>query len=374
MTDRKRLYIFSISTLAVLLTAFLIPFDIAGRVISAIAFVFAAVIAYLFIKKRPILSMNKRQVLMLVSLLSAILLMVFYLSGLKFGFYKNPYGLKAQFFFPRFLPTVTVIVASEIFRYILLAQENKRVEVICYFACLAAELTVCSTATVALSSFSNFMDLVADTMFPAMMSGLLYQYMAKRYGYLPNIVLRAATSLYIYLIPIVPAMANSLLSFIRILLPIGIYIVIDSLYEKKIMLALGKKSKLAVPITVIAVAIMLFVVMVVSNQFYIGSYVIATESMTGELNRGDVAITFKYTDQPISEGQVVAFEQNDRVVIHRVVKIEVINGQRRYYTKGDANDDIDSGFITDSNIVGLVDNKIPFLGYPTLWMRSLFER
>lgn len=374
MTDRKRLYIFSISTLAVLLTAFLIPFDIAGRVISAIAFVFAAVIAYLFIKKRPILSMNKRQVLMLVSLLSAILLMVFYLSGLKFGFYKNPYGLKAQVFFPRFLPTVAVIVASEIFRYILLAQENKRVEVICYFACLAAELTVCSTAAVALSSFSNFMDLVADTMFPAMMSGLLYQYMAKRYGYLPNIVLRAATSLYIYLIPIVPAMANSLLSFIRILLPIGIYIVIDSLYEKKFMLALGKKSKLAVPITVIAVAIMLFVVMVVSNQFYIGSYVIATESMTGELNRGDVAITFKYTDQPISEGQVVAFEQNERVVIHRVVKIEVINGQRRYYTKGDANDDIDSGFITDSNIVGLVDNKIPFLGYPTLWMRSLFER
>ena len=374
MTDRKRLYLFSISTLAVLLTAFLIPFDIAGRVISAIAFVFAAVIAYLFIKKRPILSMNKRQVLILVSLISAILLMVFYLSGLKFGFYKNPYGLKAQFFFPRFLPTVAVIVASEIFRYILLAQENKRVEGICYFACLAAELTVCSTAAVALSSFSNFMDLVADTMFPAIISGLLYQYMAKRYGYLPNIVLRAATSLYIYLIPIVPAMANSLLSFIRILLPIGIYIIIDSLYEKKIMLALGKKSKLAVPITVIAVAIMLFVVMVVSNQFYIGSYVIATESMTGELNRGDVAITFKYTDQPISEGQVVAFEQNDRVVIHRVVKIEVINGQRRYYTKGDANEDVDSGFITDSNIVGLVDNKIPFLGYPTLWMRSLFER
>ena len=186
MTDRKRLYIFSISTLAVLLTAFLIPFDIAGRVISAIAFVFAAVIAYLFLKKRPILSMNKRQVLMLVSLLSAILLMLFYLSGLKFGFYNNPYGLKAQFFFPRFFPTVAVIVASEIFRYILLAQENKRVEVICYFACLAAELTVCSTAAVALSSFSNFMDLVADTMFPAMMSGLLYQYMAKRYGYLPN--------------------------------------------------------------------------------------------------------------------------------------------------------------------------------------------
>ena len=139
-------------------------------------------------------------------------------------------------------------------------------------------------------------------------------------------------------------------------------------------LALAKKSKLTVPITAAAVAIMLFVILVISNQFFIGTYVIATESMTGELNKGDAAVYERYDDQNVLEGQVIAFEQNDRVVIHRVVKIEVINGQRRYYTKGDANEDVDSGFITDSNIVGLVDNKIPFLGYPTLWMRSLFER
>ena len=374
MTDKKRLYIFSILTLAVLLIAFLIPFDIAGRVITAIAFVFAAVIAYLFIKKRPILSMNKGQVLILVSLISAVLLMLFYLSGLKFGFYKNPYGLKAQYIFSHLLPTAAVIVSSEIFRYILLAQEDKGAEVICYFACLAAELTVCSTAAVALSSFSNFMALVAETMFPAVIANLLYNYLSKRYGYAPNVVFRAVSSLYVYLIPIVPAMASSLLSFIRILLPIGIYLFVDSLYEKKILLALGKKSKLAAPITAVAIAIMLFVVMVVSNQFYIGAYVIATESMTGELNKGDVAISTKYTDQSIENGQVIAFEQNDRVVIHRVVKIEVINGQRRYYTKGDANEGNDSGFITDSSIVGLVDNKIPYIGYPTLWMRSLFDR
>ena len=374
MTDKKRLYIFSGSTLAVLLIAFLIPFDIAGRVITAVAFVFAAVIAYLFIKKRPILSMNKGQVLMVVSLMAVVLLMLYYLSGLKFGFYNNPYGLKARYFFPRFIPAAAVIVASEIFRYVLLAQEDKRADVICYFACLVAELTVCSTATVALSSFSNFMTLIAETMFPAVIANLLYGYISKRYGYMPNIVFRAIMSLYVYLIPVIPAMASSLLSFIRVMLPIGIYLFIDSLYEKKVLLALGKKSKLAVPITVLAVAIMLFVVMVVSNQFYIGAYVIATESMTGEINKGDVAITTKYTDQPIEKGQVIAFEQGNIVVIHRVVKIEIINGQRRYYTKGDANEDRDAGFITDGNIVGLVNNKLPFLGYPTLWMRSLFDR
>jgi hypothetical protein len=255
MTDKKRLYILSASTLAVLLAAFLVPFDVAGRVVSAITLVFSAAIAYLFIKKRPILSINKGQVLMIVSLISVVVLMLYYLSGLKFGFYRNPYGLRAQFLFSRFLPTLAVIVASEIYRYVIRAQEDKRADVICYLACLVAEMTVCSTASVALSSFSGFMELVAATMFPAMLSNLLYHYLTKRYGYAPNIVYRAVTSLYIYLIPYTPAMASSLLSFIRILLPIAVYLFIDSLFEKKILLALGKKSRLAVPITVLAMEI-----------------------------------------------------------------------------------------------------------------------
>jgi signal peptidase len=101
--------------------------------------------------------------------------------------------------------------------------------------------------------------------------------------------------------------------------------------------------------------------------------VIATDSMTGELNKGDVAIYEQYDDQFIQKGQVIAFEQNGSVVIHRVVDIEIINGITRYYTKGDVNEERDADFITSGQIIGLVDHKLPFLGYPTLWMRSLFQ-
>ena len=114
--------------------------------------------------------------------------------------------------------------------------------------------------------------------------------------------------------------------------------------------------------------------MLVSNQFYYGAYVVATDSMTGELNRGDVAIYESYEDQLITEGQVIVFEKNNSIVIHRVVDIEIINGGARYYTKGDVNDDNDDGFITGSDIVGLVNVKLPYFGYPTLWIRSLFMR
>ena len=44
----------------------------------------------------------------------------------------------------------------------------------------------------------------------------------------------------------------------------------------------------------------------------------------------------------------------------------------RYYTKGDANEDLDAGFLYKTDIVGHVNYKIPYLGYPTLWFRSLF--
>jgi signal peptidase len=96
--------------------------------------------------------------------------------------------------------------------------------------------------------------------------------------------------------------------------------------------------------------------------------------MTGELNKGDVVIFESYTNQHIEEGQVIVFEKSNTMIVHRVIDIKVINGSARYYTKGDANDDPDAGYITGSSIVGLANHKIPVLGYPTLWMRSLFKR
>lgn len=374
MNDKKKLHIISASVLAVLLIVFFIPFETAGCIIAAVVFASSAAVTCLFLKKRSILSMNKHQVLMIISVITVVYLMLYYLTGLKFGYSKNPYALNTRFIFEQMIPIAVIIISSEIFRYVVIAQEDKASKILCYISCVVAEMIACSTASVAVSSFNRFMELVAETMFPALIANLLYHYISKRYGFLPNIVYRVGTTLYLYLIPYTPAMAKSLRSFADLLIPIAIYLFIDALYEKKRKYALAKKSKLAVPITVLAIAAMLSVVMLVSNQFRFGTLVIATESMTGELNKGDAAIYERYDDQIIKEGQVVVFEKNSAKIIHRVEEIEIINGQRRYYTKGDANADRDTGYIQDSDIIGLVDHKIPYIGYPTLWMRSLFKR
>lgn len=115
-------------------------------------------------------------------------------------------------------------------------------------------------------------------------------------------------------------------------------------------------------------------VMLISCRFKYGVIVIATESMTGSINKGDAVIYETYDGEPISEGEVVIFDSDGDAVVHRVVKIERINGECRYYTKGDANDSLDSGYITDTDIIGTVAVLVPYLGYPSVWINEAFKQ
>lgn len=374
MIDKKRLHAISAATLVALLIIFFIPFETAGRIIAAVLMVAIALTAYVLIKKRRIPSINKHQVLWIVSVITVVYLMLYYLLGLKFGFVRNFYAFNTKYVLSRALPIAAIIFFSEVYRHVMRAQEDKAADVLAYFVCVLAEMIGCATASVAVSSFDHFMDLVAATMLPAIVANLLYHYLTARYGYAPNVIYRAVTSLYLYLIPIVPAMADSLRCFISMIVPAGIYVFIDAMYEKKRRYALAKKSKLTVPITVLAMAIMLSTVMLISNQFRYGLLVIVTDSMTGELNRGDAAIYEQYDDQIIEEGQVIVFKRNNSLIVHRVDDIEIVNGRKRYYTKGDANDGQDADFRYDSDIVGIVNHKIPYIGFPTLLLRGMFTR
>ena len=376
MKDRKKIYLISSAIFAALLIALFAP-NGSGRIIAAILLLPAAIISALLIKKRVALSINSKQVLLLIGVMGLLYFTLYYLSALHFGFTKTGYGLKSSIFFRLILPIAVIIVSSEIIRYVLCAQRDKIATLFAYAICLLSDILICSNIA-GITTFSIFMDVIGLTLFPGLLYNLLYNYLSLRYGYMPNIVYRALTVWIFYFIPHGSAISDSLIAFINMLLPIAIYLFIDSLYEKKRKYALQNTSRIgrvtSSVLTVIVVLIMIGSVMLISNQFYYGSLVIATDSMTGELNTGDVAIFERYDGQLISEGQVIVFEKNGSMIVHRVADIQIINGTTRYYTKGDANEDLDTGFITDANIVGLVNHKLPFVGFPTLWIRSLFKR
>ena len=376
MPAKKVLHIFSVSVFTILLVALFVPFSGSGRVIAAILLLPPAVLMPLMLKKRNIQRITTNQVILLMTVIALLYVMLYYLTGLSFGFYKNPYRLTFPNFFKFFLPIAAIIVCSEIIRFATLPQNDRFSSALCWLSCVIAEMLICSSIP-SVTSFNRFMDLIAGAMLPAIISNSLYHYLARRYGFFPNLIFRLLTILHAYTFPVTSGISDSLVNFARLFIPIATYFFIDSLFEKKRRYAMQKTSRftriLSKALTILVVIIMTGTVMLVSNHFRFGAYVIATDSMTGELNKGDVAIYEQYDDQFIQKGQVIAYEQNGSVVIHRVVDIEIINGITRYYTKGDVNEERDADFITSGQIIGLVDHKLPFLGYPTLWMRSLFQ-
>ena len=115
------------------------------------------------------------------------------------------------------------------------------------------------------------------------------------------------------------------------------------------------------------------VTMLISCQFRFGVLVIGSESMTGAINKGDAVVFEKYNKEKLQKDQVVIFKKDDILVVHRIIRIKNVNGQYRYYTKGDANQKEDESYITSKDIVGVTKFRIQYIGYPSLWMRDIFS-
>ncbi len=367
--DKKKLYVLSIITLAVLIITLFVDVG-SSRIVTACLLLPLTLTVVLLIKKRNTLSINKREILLLVSVLATVYVIAREMTGIYFKVYQNPYYVDEEMIVKFIIPSAVIIVTVEIIRHVFLAQKNRFIDVITFLSCVLAEVLMYSNIA-GITNFNRFMDLVGMTLFPAISANVYYHYISKRYGALPNIVFRLITSMYIYFIPYTTAMTDALSSCIKIVLPIIMLAFISALYSKKKKNAVQKGRKTSVVGTVLMTAIIVLVAMLISCQFRFGALVIATESMTGEINKGDMIIYEQYDDQTIKEGQVIVFSQNDAKIIHRVVKIENINGEIRYYTKGDANEDLDVGYRTEADIVGLTDMKIAYIGYPTLWLRQL---
>lgn len=370
--DKKLLYTSSITLVVVLLGALFLPRN-NGRIITALLLVISAVVIFFLIKKRPILSINKKTVFFIMVAMGAVCLVLYYLTGVHFGFYKSSTPLTIGSFFQNILPIATIIITIEFIRYILLAQNAKFMGMLAYIAGVISEVLVFSTLDY-LTTFNRFMDAVGLYLFPALTANLLFNFLAKRYGFLPGIAYRLLMTLYSYILPVYPQTPDVLFSFAKLLIPLIIYVFLNALYAK------GKhyekpKSRIMGMISMgLAALFMISIVLLISGEFRYRLIIIATESMTGELNKGDAIVYKEYDDYYIQEQDILVFLQGDRRIVHRVIEIERINGANRYYTKGDANSDMDDGYITDADIEGVVLFKIPYFGHLSLWMRDIFKR
>ncbi len=368
--DKKVLYTVSVMYLFALFLACYAARGAAGKLILAAASVLLSAAAVLFVRKRRIHGIEKRQVTALMAAIAVICITAYYLTGIGFGYYKVL--LLPEFVWKYIIPYIIIILSSEAARSVFMAQKNRIVIVLSYVAFVILDFAMLSGNN-PFGSFGKFMDAFGMVLIPALSANLLYHYLSAKYGMFPNIVYRTILSVYPYLIPYKPMMPDAMLSFAKIVLPLLIFLLISSMYRRRRFVSSGRHKRAKFVAGALILIMMAACMMLISCQFRFSLIIIGSESMTGEIDKGDAIIYERYDDQVITEGQVIVFVKNDTRIVHRVIDIRNINGEIRYYTKGDANENADAGYITADMIIGVTNLKIKYIGYPTLWVRSLFK-
>lgn len=332
-----------------------------------------AVLCTTLLRRRRMTSVYFRTAVWIAVGYALVYRMLLLLSGLHFGFFLADHALSFATLSKFILPYALTIVASEIVRGSFLAGRGVLSRAMALGVGLLSELLMQATLD-KITNFYHFMNLMGMILLPALAAQLLYQYTAVRFGVLPAMLYRLIVTLSPYVVPIKSGISDALASFIALLAPVLLWLFLRLLFEKKEKRARPKGVGLTVASTAISAAFVIAFMMLISCQFRFCLLVIATDSMTGEINKGDAIIYEKYEDQSLDVDDIVVFEKNDNMIVHRIVDVSYIDGETRYVTKGDVNETPDAGYITKENLVGITRTKLPYVGYPTLLLRDAFKR
>jgi signal peptidase len=126
--------------------------------------------------------------------------------------------------------------------------------------------------------------------------------------------------------------------------------------------------------TIIGVTLVAGIALVISGITPLGITAIASNSMMPAFDKGSAVITIKVKETELKEGDIISFNKGNKKIIHRINSIEETDGEKRYYTKGDANRTVDDSYITYKDIDNKIILSIPLIGYPSIMISELLSK
>ena len=365
--DLIRIYIIEILLIVILSLALFVSNVFDKKILALVLVLISALVCYLVKKKKP-LSIFDRQVTLLMIGFGIIYIIIFYLMG----YYKSTSTFSFYTIYHFILPFVAIIISSELLRKRLLMQNGKASKILTFISMVLIDLVI-YTGVYDVTKLDDMLTVLGFILFASISCNLLYNYITIRYGSKSVIIYRMITVLYAYFIPYIPDVYLFFRSFLRIIYPYIIYLILEWTYSKtNYATAYNDRKKNILSITTVLI-VMSLIIALISCRFRYGIIVVGSGSMTGSINKGDAVVFEQYHNEPLKEGEVIIFKNINVDTVHRIVSIENINGVYRYYTKGDANQENDDGYRTKEDIKGIIRLKIPYIGYPTLWVRDIFD-
>lgn len=297
----------------------------------------------------------------------------YYLFGLLIGYAKNKNYFNFDSFVNILLPLIMFILLKEFLRYQLLmkSSENKGLIAFVFIFLIIIDNVIPFSCHNLVFNKELFL-LIALTILPSITENILCSYLSFNFGYLASIFYLLIMKLFIYIIPILPNPNEYLYSLIFMLFPILVYFHIKRWRNKDrtnfiIDIKYNYKIKLIVLFPFLVVTFLL--ILVVSGYFRYYAIAVASGSMEPNIYKGDVVIVDKNINK-YAKGDIIAYNYDGKIVVHRIYKIIDCKEGFFVYTKGDANNSYDKYKISENMIIGVVKVKIPVIGYPTVLLNE----
>lgn len=323
---------------------------------------------------------NKKDVLLNIIICLLIYYFVTYFLGLFTGFIRTSYSLSFINIIKNIFPVILLIVVSELLRYELFTKSKGNIP------CFAIGYVVFVLIDVNLSvhmydvtSYLGLTKMICLVVFPSVTKNILLIYLTQKVGYSNAIVYRLLTDLSTYLLPIFPDFGEYINVLLKTVLPVAIMARLNNMFNyyelRKIKSSKYNRRKLII-YTFITIALFVIVTLT-SGLFTYQALTIGSGSMSPKIEKGDIVILKKVKKselKTINKGDVLVYNHDDKIIVHRVVEILNANGQTSFITKGDNNDTKDSWVIKEDEVIGTVKLKIKYLGMPTVALNELLNK
>ncbi|MBE6150701.1 MAG: signal peptidase I [Firmicutes bacterium] len=344
--------------------------------LSPLLLLFISLVTYYITKGFNIRNRNKYTKNQNVIIIIISYCIIYYLSGLVFGFLKSGYSLSISGIISNFIAYFSVVLLKEYIRYRMIFTTKKKTNLILItglFVLLDIEFNSLFRINSSISGFEYlFKDLV-----PIIITNITSSYLIYRIGSLPNYIYRGILSGIVLFSPIIPNLNwlvnNLFLLILLIILVFSIDYLVD-LEEKRI-----RKRKIKQGNTLgtyclfgITVIFVLFVVGIFKYQ----PIAILSNSMKGSFSKGDAVVVEKIDKDDLSrikKDDVIYYKYDGRYITHRVIEIEEVNGSYIFYTKGDNNLTNDEWKVHDYMVEGIICFSVKYVGWPSVWLNSLVK-
>ena len=293
-----------------------------------------------------------------------IFLILIYGLGLLTVYLKTIYSLDPISILKNVLPVIILYVLTEILRYTTIKKSlnNKLISFLLLLLTSAIDVLLV-IHLYDKNSAEDIMKLLTIVLIPSISKNYILNKLSFYYGYYPCIVYQLVMNLYVYYLPITPNLGYYLESVIMFLLPIVIKTILMKIYivdEENVVVKKDKKIKTDRVIMAISVSIVVIVIGLCSNLFPYTIAAVGSGSMEPTINIGDAIIINKNIVKDLSK--------------LKKGEIKEENEQYKIKTKGDRKENsIDNWVVNNKDIVGTVEEKISYIGYPTILLNRIIK-